>query len=76
MKKLLFMSLSLIIMLALSYSILPKAKAQSIEMHRFRPGTCTKVDEEGSYDVAICEKKVTNGPCIDEVTCENGTPVE
>jgi hypothetical protein len=44
------------------------------EGDRYRPGICTLIDEEGPYDVAICTKKMADGPCINEVTCQQPTP--
>lgn len=52
-----------------------KMEARHSTGDRYQPGTCTKVDEEGEYQVAICEKVVIDGPCVDEVTCDGDLPI-
>jgi len=71
-----FITLFALALICASASFIPiETKAMYFEEgDRYRPSTCTIVDEEGSLEIAICTKKVVDGPCIKEVKCEQPIP--
>ncbi|MBO3699874.1 hypothetical protein [Roseivirga sp. E12] len=75
MKKLLASVLSLSFVIAMTIYQPSNVNAREYgEGDRYRPGTCTLIDEEGPVEIAICTKKVADGPCFKEVKCEQPIP--
>lgn len=75
MKKMFSIALTLFAFAVLNFSVSKHAEANLFhEGDRYRPGTCTIIDEEGPLSIAICTKKVVDGPCIKEVKCEQPIP--
>ncbi len=67
------LSLSLVVALTI-YEPTSVNAMEYDEGDRYRPSTCTLIDEEGPVEMAICTKKVVDGPCIKEVKCEQPIP--
>ncbi len=63
-------TLAFVVLLLLQFSTIQEVEAMYLGEDRYKPQTCKAINKEGeTYDKAICEKVIIDGPCVDEVKC-------